>query len=234
MLEPNGPLPPEIYWRRRAAAAGAVVVVIALIVWIISSVTGGGGGESTDPANAAGTSELSPTAAASPTSSQPGTQSDAPSSTGSVAGSTTPAAGATAGATAGAAVTPCPDQSLAIKATPDRPQYRVGDEPSFTVAITNIGTAKCERNLGSGLQQALVYSLDGNKRLWSNVDCYPDAEPAVQVLEPGGQARFTVQWSGKTSDPGCASPRNQVPPGAYTLVAHLGELRSAPEPFNFA
>lgn len=221
MLEPNGPLPPEIYWRRRAVAVGAIVVVVVLIVWIISSLTGA---ESSDSADAAQTSDITTTAA-------PSSSEDRPSES---AASSATSTSASATSTSGAASTQCSDQSLAIKATPDQPQYKIGDEPSFTVAITNIGTTKCERNLGSGLQQALVYTLDGNKRLWSNIDCYPDAEPAVQVLEPGGQARFTVKWSGKTSDPGCNTTRNQVPPGAYTLVAQLGELRSAPEPFNFA
>ncbi|WP_137725976.1 hypothetical protein [Prescottella subtropica] len=222
MLEPNGPLPREIYWRRRILAAGVIVVVIALVVWIISAVAGGDSGDS-------------PESAAAGRSSEPTETSAPPTSTGDASG--TSAATGTSGAatsTTAAAAEPCADQSLAIKATPDRPQYRIGDEPSFTIAITNIGTAACERDLGSGLQRALVYSLDGSKRLWSNVDCYPDADPAVQVLEPGGQARFTVKWSGKTSDAGCTTTRNQVPPGAYTLVAQIGELRSAPEPFNFA
>ncbi|QCQ93569.1 hypothetical protein [Rhodococcus sp. SGAir0479] len=223
MLEPNGPLPPEIYRRRRVAAVVAIVVVLGLIVWIVSSLTGG---DSSDSSAAAETSALTETSEAAPSSSE-----EKPSES-AAASSTSTSASATS--TSGAASAQCSDQSLAIKATPDQPQYKIGDEPSFTVAITNIGTAKCERNLGSGLQQALVYTLDGNKRLWSNVDCYPDAEPAVQVLEPGGQARFTVKWSGKTSDPGCTTTRNQVAPGAYTLVAQLGELRSAPEPFNFS
>lgn len=226
MLEPNGPLPPEIYWRRRALAVGVVVVVIALLVWIITAVAGDDSSESTAAAN---TTQLTDTPAPSSESGEPSDQpTSAPASGTSTSGS------ATSTSAAGSAPEQCADQSLAIKATPDQPQYKIGDEPSFTVAITNIGTAKCERNLGSGLQQTLVYTLDGAKRLWSNVDCYPDADPAVQVLEPGGQARFTVKWSGKTSDPGCTTTRNQVPPGAYTLVAQLGALRSAPEPFNFA
>ncbi|NKS73725.1 hypothetical protein GS531_15315 [Rhodococcus hoagii] len=41
VLDPNGPLPPEIYWRRRALAIGAAVVVLALIVWIVLSIGGG-------------------------------------------------------------------------------------------------------------------------------------------------------------------------------------------------
>jgi len=229
VLEPNGPLPPEIYWRRRAVAAGVIVVVVVLIVWIIASI--GGGGDSPESEAATTTSELS----ASSTSSAPASGAEEASGTASsTTGSSVTGTSAAGTTSADAATAQCADQSLAIKATPDQPQYKIGDEPSFTIAITNIGTSKCERDLGSAMQQALVYSLDGSKRLWSNVDCYPTADPAVQVLEPGGQARFTVKWSGKTSEPGCAAPRNQVPPGGYTVVAQLGGLRSAPEPFNFA
>ncbi|RVW00577.1 hypothetical protein [Rhodococcus xishaensis] len=211
MFQPTGPLPPEVYWRRRLVALGVLVVVIALIVWIISAVTGGG---SSEPAAAADTAE--PTEASTPTESSDATE----------------ASEAAAPEPIDAAPVYCEDQSLAIKATPDLPQYSVGQEPSFTIAITNIGTAKCERDLGSGLQQVLVYTLDGNERLWSNTDCYPYGEPGVEVLEPGGQRFFTIRWSGTTSDPGCLTTRNQVQPGAYTLVAQLGELRSSPEPFN--
>ncbi|WP_430330732.1 hypothetical protein [Rhodococcus sp. ACT016] len=229
MLEPNGPLPPEIYWRRRAVALGAIVVVVVLVVWIIASVRGGD--DSPESEAAAATSELTD----SSTSSEPTSGSDnAAGSASSTTGSSVTGTSATGTTSADAATAQCADQSLAIKATPDQPQYKIGDEPSFTIAITNIGTTKCERDLGSAMQQALVYTLDGNKRLWSNVDCYPNADPAVQVLEPGGQARFTVKWSGKSSEPGCTAPRNQVPPGGYTVVAQLGGLRSAPEPFNFA
>ena len=37
VIEPNGPLPPEVYWRRRILAGvlalGVVAVIIGLIVW---------------------------------------------------------------------------------------------------------------------------------------------------------------------------------------------------------
>jgi len=42
VLQPNGPLPPEIYWRRRALAVGVGLVVLALVVWLVMALTGGG------------------------------------------------------------------------------------------------------------------------------------------------------------------------------------------------
>ena len=128
----------------------------------------------------------------------------------------------------------CPDQSLAIKATVEQPTYQAGQEPVFGIVITNIGTTPCQRDLGAGLQQALVYTIDGGQRLWSNADCYPNTASDMRTLNPGQQAAFTVKWSGTTSAPQCAGERTPVAPGAYTVVAQLGALRSAPEPFNIA
>lgn len=118
-----------------------------------------------------------------------------------------------------------------MKASPDQPSYPAGQEPAFTVVVTNIGTSACERDLGSGLQQVLVYTLEG-QRLWSNVDCFPTTTPDIRTLQPGEQAPFAVKWSATTSEPGCAAPRNPVGPGGYSVVGQLGQLRSAPETFN--
>lgn len=252
VLEPNGPLPPEIYWRRRALAVGVGVVVLALVVWLVLSLTGGGDDPEPDPA-AAGvlTSETSTTrtptsstgeetdedtadgvAAAGPGGSSGGTQSGSSQSStpsGSAASSSSAAASASA-----VAAGQCPDQALAVRVTADRPNYQVGEEPEFTIVITNIGTTACERDLGAGLQQVLVYSLDGSRRLWSNTDCFPESTADVRKLAPGDQAAFAVKWSGTTSEPGCQAPRERVPAGAYTVVGQLGGLRSTPEPFNIA
>ncbi|WP_072803033.1 hypothetical protein [Rhodococcoides yunnanense] len=242
MLEPTGPLPPEIYWRRRALAIGAAVVVLGLIVWFISSL-GGGNDEppQAEPAGVVSTSSpaATPSSSATPssgnstsgggsggTSGGGGTSSGA-SGSGSVA--TTTAAAPAAGAPA--ASNQCADQSLAVKATPDKPSYRVGEEPGFTVVITNISSTECQRDVGAGLQQALVYTLD-DQRIWSNTDCFPDAQSDLRTFKPGEQAGFTVKWSGTNSVPGCADERIPVGVGSYKVIAQLGELRSSPEPFN--
>lgn len=41
VLDPNGPLPPTVYWRRRAVALGSVVVAVALLAWGALALTGG-------------------------------------------------------------------------------------------------------------------------------------------------------------------------------------------------
>lgn len=244
MLEPNGPLPPEIYWRRRALAIGVGVVVVALLVWLLSSL--GGGGDDPETGAAAATSSLTSAPATSSAKSDDksegggsGGSGDSSGSSESSSGSET-SSGESSTSSTNAEPVPagqCPDQSLAIKATGEKPNYAPGEEPTFTTVITNIGTTPCERDLGSGLQQVLVYTLDGNQRLWSNIDCFPQGEPDLRTLAPGEQAVFSVKWSAKTSAPDCLDQpepqRDPIGPGAYTVVGQLGQLRSAPEPFNF-
>nr|WP_206037380.1 MULTISPECIES: hypothetical protein [unclassified Rhodococcus (in: high G+C Gram-positive bacteria)] len=217
------------------------VVVLALVVWLVVALTGGG---DTEPEPAAAqstlTSSTEPSSSAAETTSTQSDGSDGEGDTssgsgGSTSGTTTADSPEESGAeTTAAAVPPgqCPDQSLAVRVTADEPNYQTGTEPGFTIVITNIGTAQCDRDLGAGLQQVLVYTLDGNERLWSNTDCFPEPTSDMRTLQPGDQAAYSVKWSASTSEPGCASPREPVGPGAYTVVGQLGGLRSTPEPFN--
>ena len=217
------------------------VVVLALVVWLVVALTGGG---DTEPEPAAAqstlTSNTEPSSSAAETTSTQSDGSDGEGDTssgsgGSTSGTTTADSPEESGAeTTAAAVPPgqCPDQSLAVRVTADEPNYQTGTEPGFTIVITNIGTAQCDRDLGAGLQQVLVYTLDGNERLWSNTDCFPEPTSDMRTLQPGDQAAYSVKWSASTSEPGCASPREPVGPGAYTVVGQLGGLRSTPEPFN--
>jgi hypothetical protein len=228
VLEPTGPLPPEIYWRRRLVALGGLVVLLALVIWMIASLGGGG---SSKPAPASTTASAVASSTDTSSADTDGSQ------------STTSAVAATSAASSGLVIPPpaampappgqCPDQSLAVKATVEQPTYRAGQEPVFQVVITNISTQPCQRDLTS-MQQVLVYSLDGNTRLWSNTDCYPPAAGQLQNLNPGQQVAFRVTWAGSTSQPQCAGERVPVAPGAYVVFAQLGAIRSAAEPFNIA
>ncbi|MGV9666351.1 DUF4232 domain-containing protein [Nocardia niigatensis] len=217
MLEPNGPLPPEIYWRRRVAAVGAMVLGLALVIWVAFALLKGGPDHTTG-------AKASTTPSATATSKPSGS-------------ATTSAADAGAAKPSGAAPAAqalCADQSLAVKVTVGQPTYKIGDQPQFGIVITNISNAPCQRDMGSGLQLVQVQSLDGQRKLWSSTDCYPDGTPDMRTLAPGQQAAFTVTWSGATSQPNCAGDRVPVPAGPYTVVAQLGSVRSAPEPFNLA
>ena len=144
--------------------------------------------------------------------------------------------------TATAAVTPppilkegddCPDSTLAVKGITDSPQYVLGDQPKFTMVVTNIGLVACKRDVGAAVLAAYVYTLDNN-RLWSNLDCAPSNETLVKTFNPGEQVTTEVTWTGMGSAPQCPLPRQPIGPGTYNLLVQLGNLRSAPVPFIIA
>ncbi|MFF0541824.1 hypothetical protein [Nocardia thailandica] len=222
MLEPTGPLPPEIYWRRRALAVGVAVVVLAVVALLIVMAARGGDSAGEDAAAVTSSSTTAAPASSSAASSSSTT------STSAAAGSSTTTSGAPI------AAEPCPDQSLAVKVTVGRPTYKLGEQPTFGIVVTNISAGVCSRDLGSGLPQVAVLSIDGQRRLWASNDCNPGGQPDVRNLKPGEQAAFTVNWLGSTSQPNCAGERIQVPAGAYSVVAQLGAINSAAEPFNIA
>lgn len=199
------------------------MVALAVVVWLAVTVTRGGGAPGST--GAAATSTTSGEAAAS----------SAPSSTTTTkTGTRSTTAAAESSQAAPAAAGQCADQSLAVKVSVAQPTYRVGEEPVFGIVITNISGEPCTRDMGSGLQRVSVQTLDGGRQLWASTDCYPDGEPDLRTLDRGEQAAFTVTWTGTTSQPECAGERVPVPSGAYHVVAQLGSVRSAPEPFNIA
>ena len=118
----------------------------------------------------------------------------------------------------------CPDSTLAVKGITNQPQYVVGDQPKFTMVVTNIGLVACKRDVGAAVLAAYVYSLDNN-RLWSNLDCAPSNETLVKTFQPGEQVTTEVTWTGMGSAPGCPLPRQPIGPGTYNLVVQLGNLR---------
>jgi hypothetical protein len=225
-LEPRGPLPPQIYWRRRGLALGIAVVVIGIVVAVIVTVMTGSAGANTKNAD----KPFSPAASGAP---QPMPEVKTP---------ITPLVQPPQTPTPSAAVTPppvlkegddCPDSTLAVKGLTDLPQYTVGDQPKFTMVVTNIGLVACKRDVGAAVLAAYVYSLDNN-RLWSNLDCAPSNETLVKTFNPGEQVTTEVTWTGMGSAPQCPLPRQPIGPGTYNLVVQLGNLRSAPVPFIVA
>jgi hypothetical protein len=127
----------------------------------------------------------------------------------------------------------CPDATLAVKGITSAPDYTVGDQPKFTMVVTNIGLVACKRDVGAAVLAAYVYSLDNN-RLWSNLDCAPSNETLVKTFSPGEQVTTEVTWTGMGSAPNCPLPRQPIGPGTYNLVVQLGNLRSATVPFILA
>lgn len=247
MLEPSGPLPPEIYWRRRALAIAVVVVVVAVIIGLIVWASGGSDSPRNTSASVAPSSQaypsLSPyasdsavpgsgTAGSGGSGGSGGAPGQVPASTNAsgvvVPGSTTPSANPTAVPASGL----CPDQNISVVLYTDKPTYTVGDKPIFTIVVTNAGLADCTRDVGKDMQNVTVRSLDGTRYIWSATDCSPIATVNNQTLKPAQQFRDTIVWSGTTSTPGCKTPRVVAPAGSYQAVGNLGTKVSAPITFN--
>ena len=228
--EPHGPLPQEIYRRRRFLALGVGALVIAIVIAIVVVVIANSTSD-TAPAQQADTS-----GAAAPTP-LPGENPEVKSPV------VPPAPQAPAPTpTPTAAVTPppvlnegddCPDSTLAVKGISSQPDYVVGDQPKFTMVVTNIGLVACKRDVGAAVLAAYVYGLDNN-RLWSNLDCAPSNETLVKTFNPGEQVTTEVTWTGMGSAPNCPLPRQPIGPGTYNLVVQLGNLRSSSLPFALA
>jgi hypothetical protein len=227
-LEPHGPLPHQIYWRRRALAIGIAVVVVALVIgigFLVFSNSSSGGDAKPSPAASASPALLPGENPEVKTPVVPPAQQAPP---------PTP--------TPTAAVTPppvlkegddCPDSTLAVKGITSQPNYVVGDQPKFTMVVTNIGLVACKRDVGAAVLAAYVYGLDNN-RLWSNLDCAPSNETLVKTFNPGEQVTTEVTWTGMGSAANCPLPRQPIGPGTYNLVVQLGNLRSSTVPFSLA
>lgn len=217
-LEPHGPLPSQIYWRRRGLALGIALLVIALLVGV--AIIFFGGSDSTNTAKTETTQTPQPedkTPVVPPAVSSP---SPTPTPTSAVQPPPVLQAG-----------DDCPDSNLAIKGVTNAPQYVIGDQPKFTMVVTNIGLVACKRDVGAAVLAAYVYSLD-NTRLWSNLDCAPSNETLVKTFNPGEQVTTEVTWTGMGSAPQCPLPREPIGPGTYNLVVQLGNVRSAEVPFT--
>ena len=161
-IEPHGPLSPQIYWRRRGLALGIAALVIALLVGVLIALFNRS--DSADTAKTETSQNPQPedkTPVLPPATSNP---SPTPTPTSAVQPPPILQAG-----------DDCPDSNLAIKGVSNAPQYVVGDQPKFTMVVTNIGLVACKRDVGAAVLAAYVYSLD-NKRLWSNLDCVQAGE----------------------------------------------------------
>ena len=232
-LEPHGPLPRQIYWRRRALAIGLAVLVVGVIAAIVAVVVLNS--TSTEqPAASPAADQTGQAAAPTPLPGEnpeikspiqpPAQQAPPPTPTPTAAGVPPPIL---------KEGDDCPDSTLAVKGITNQPQYVVGDQPKFTMVVTNIGLVACQRDVGAAVLAAYVYTLD-NQRLWSNLDCAPSNETLIKTFQPGEQVTTEVTWTGMGSAPNCPLPRQPIGPGMYNLVVQLGNLRSATVPFMLA
>jgi hypothetical protein len=206
-MHPVGPLPASTYWRRRAV----LLVLVVLLLLVLRSCAGGGGGS---PEGSATTPTPSPTSTATATPVR--------------SASPRPTVTAPAVAAGGA----CPDSALRLVVATDASTYAVGATPRFTLTVTNTGAAACTRDLGSKVVSLRVVS--GTARTWDSDDCTDGSDSAPTRLAPGvARQVVTLPWSGKRSQPGCPTPREQAGAGTYQVSGTVGTLTSPRVVFHF-
>jgi hypothetical protein len=205
MMHPVGDEPPSVYWRRRLA----VFTVVALAFLTMYAVLYRGGGKST-PAASASTTPSRTTTSPIPPKSSPSVTSVAATQPTS-APSITPAPPASPVA--------CAVAALSISAGSNAKSYPAGATPVLSLQVTNKGALPCIEDLSDSKIELRVFS--GGARVWGSHDCAVAPGTSLQTLPVGKVVRRTVQWSGLSSQPGCAGERQRVPAGTYTVTALL-------------
>jgi hypothetical protein len=187
---------PASTYWRRRAVLLAVLVVVLLL---LKSCVGGG--------------STSKTSATTPTPGPSVSRSASPRPT--TSGTTPPdAAGGV-----------CTDSGLRLVVTADAVSYPVGASPHFTLTVTNTSAAACTRDLGSKVVSFRVIS--GSARTWDSDDCAQGNGSAPTRLAPGVPKQVAaLTWSGKRSQPGCPTPREQATAGTYQVSGTVGTLTS--------
>ncbi|MCW2784787.1 MAG: hypothetical protein JWP74_1304 [Marmoricola sp.] len=210
-------LPSRVYWVRRGLVLGTAFVLIFAIAHLF-----GGSGSA---APAAKDSAVKHTLPATPT---PSTGSGAPIGP-TVAISGTP--GATATGSTPPAVLAQPDGPCAldeITATPVVGTRNAGGSIPLTLSLTGIRPA-CTFAVSASSLVAKVTT--GSTRIWSSQDCPASVPKQNVVVRSGTPTTVTLNWNGRTSQPGCVRATRWALPGSYQAVAAV--IGSAPATGTF-
>jgi hypothetical protein len=253
MWDPVGPLPATVYWRRRWLAIASTVATVVLVLWSVAAFF-----TPAEPVLQA-SSHTAQIAPQQPPPAPPTTGPVAPPSTSSQPGAPgsatpTPTAGPSTAATSEqlrpdetprqsvpvpspVPVPPkgpvqCANPMIAVAAEIDRPEHRVGERPMLRLVVTNVSDQPCVRDLDPARQEIVVWSGDGATRLWSSNDCVNASSADLRTLVPGQPTVFAVTWAGRTSKPGCAQARTEVPAGDYRVMTRVDDVISPPTPFT--
>lgn len=203
-MRPVGPEPGFVYWVRRGAIVLVVLTVLVVAWWLVA----GRGSDAASP---------EPVASSSASAAATGSPGATPEST--------------TAATAVAAGEPvaCPDSDIKVEASTDASTYRVGDTPKLTMAITNVGSVACTRDVGPKANTLEITS--GGYHVWSSDDCQTGGKSKISTLDPGERVAATISWGGRQSQPGCPSQGPVAKAGRYEVVGRNGDVESDPTPF---
>lgn len=219
MFHPVGSQPPSVYWRRRIVLLASVIALVTLIALTVRALLSDAPGTAKAAGSAGASSPPSHSSGPSPpgTTKQVATSAAAsrrPSSSRSRNESTSPSAPASS-----AAPKACKVAALALAAASDRPKYAVGDQPVFSILVTNNSGAPCVQDLGD--PQIVLRVYNGESRVWGSHDCKIVPGTDDRTLSGKSAVRVSVAWAGLSSQPKCAGTRQRAGAGTYTLYASL-------------
>lgn len=224
MIHPVGEHAPSVYWRRRALLVLAALLSVVTVFTVFS----GGGDKKTSGTVAPGSST------SSSNTGSPQTQTQTQTSTSLSGASTAPISASTPGSTTNSttAPLPCLPANLKVGSSTDAVSYKVGGQPVLALVVINTGPAPCVQDLADGQIELKVFS--GSARVWGSHDCAVQPGRSLQTLPVGSPIKREIQWSGLSSQPGCAGVRTRVSAGVYDLVPALSGHVGAPTRFSFA
>lgn len=129
----------------------------------------------------------------------------------------------------------CDPGALTVAAVTDKTTYATGEDPVFTIKLTNSGTVACSVDVGTSQLKLVVSDTSGT--VWQSSDCATGSSDTdkywdyVKVVQPGESlVSVGVTWdrvSSNASD--CSASGSVVAAGgaSYWLNASVGEVMSS-------
>jgi hypothetical protein len=201
---PVGPQSSTVYWRRRLVV-GLGLLAVLVIIFLIIVKPGSSNGEPALPKPVA-------TDAAS----------DAPKD---AAAATIP------DQATGAAGAACDPKNVHVEAITDAVDYDPGQQPQFSLSVTNTGKKPCVLNAGTSQQVFSVTS--GSDVYWTSTDCQSESADAQVTLKPGTpiSSSTPISWDRTRSAPDtCDAPSREAAPAggaSYHLTVTVAGIESA-------
>lgn len=133
-------------------------------------------------------------------------------------------------ASASPTVTPCLESDITVVALTDKASYGSGENPQFSIELTNDSEAACALNVGTSAQKFEVSS--GNDTWWRSTDCQSEPSDMVVMLEAGQtvSSAAPLEWDRtRSSVSTCddeARPRAAGGGATYHLWVEIGGIGS--------
>ena len=126
----------------------------------------------------------------------------------------------------------CTPSQLRIKAASNAKAYPVNATPLLSLIVTDAGPLPCIADLADKQIELRVFA--GSARVWGSHDCEVQPGTSRVTLPVGTAIQREIEWSGLSSQPGCAGVRQRVPAGTYTVFALLAGRQGTAATFTMA